>query len=264
MDLDRKTLEEAAVEALERPSNAHFYDDRLFTTHGRVFAWAEQSDDVLDESNYLSALALIKGAAGDDADECVIDGTEKHFAHGYQRTLYVQVYETYEEECECEPTFEHEDGCDRDEEAYYCQNFCLIECDGEQCLPEELEFTDAFIKATKLALYLQDCAVLDESDLSERERKRFEENVQRALDDAQGGYAWDTFEERTEIQNRTFQASELSELMGYEANAEVSWEKVAEIYADYRDTYFEELAVEVYRWNVLGYHPDQLEFSFAV
>lgn len=265
MDLDRETLEEAAAEALKRPSNAHFYDDRLFTTHGRVFAWGEQSDDVLEESNYLTALALIKAAAGDDADEHVIDGTEKHFACGYLRTIYVQVHKTYEdEECECPLTWEHEDECEEDEDSTYCQLYCAIECDGSECLPEEEEFTDAFIEATKLALYLQDGAILDDSDFSEREWKRFEENSQRALDDAQREYAWDTFEEITEIQNRIFTASELSELMGREANADVSWEKVAELYAEYRDAYFGELAYEVYRWNVLGYSPDQLELTIAV
>lgn len=269
MDLDRETLEEAAAEALERPSNAFFYDDRLFTTHGRVFGWRESHGDVLEESNYLTALALITAAADDGredtevSDEQVIDGTESHFANGRIRVLYVQIYEGgCPEECEGREEFSHEEFCGHDSEDRYCRMYCKHECEGECNGPRT--FTAAFIEATKLALYLQDGAVLDDSDFSEREWKRFEENAQRALDEAQREYTWDTFEELTEIQNRIFQASELSELMGREANADVSWEKVAEIYADYRGAYFDELAYEVYRWNVLGYNPDQLELSIAV
>jgi hypothetical protein len=265
MELDYDTLSEIAEKALTRPSDAMFWDDRLFTTHGALFHWAEQSDDILEESNFLSALSLIQGAAGDEADEHVIDGSARHFACGSLRTIYVQVYKTYEdEECECEPTWEHEDDCEHDEDSTYCQLYCAIECDGEECLPEELEFTDAFIEAAGLAYGLLDYPIIDESDFSEREWKAFEDNCTQALEAASNEYDDDTLEEATEIQNRIFQDSALSDLFGYEENAGVSWEKVAEIYDDYREAYFLELATEIYRWNVLGYNPDQLELPIVI
>ncbi|AFO10940.1 hypothetical protein ELB20_74 [Streptomyces phage phiELB20] len=262
--LDFETLDEIATNCLTRPSDAMFWDDRLFETHGALFSWAELGDDILEESNYKSALSLIQGAAGDDADEHVIDGTARHWACGSLRTIYVQVYESYEDyECECEPTWEHEDECAQDEDDFYCQLYCRIECDGEKCLPEQ-EFTAAFIEAAELLVGLQDYPIIDESDFSEREWKAFEDNCTEALDQAKREYSDDTIEEQTAIDNLIFQGGDLSELMGYEANAGVDWDKVAEIYAGYRDTYFEELAYEVFLWNVLGYNPDQLTLDIAV
>lgn len=264
MSLDFDTLDDIATRCLKRPSDAMFWDDRLFTTHGALLHWAEQSDDILEESNYLSALDLIKGAAGDDADEHVIDGSARHFACGFLRTIYVQVYETYEdEECECRPAWEHEDDCDQDEDSTYCQLYCAIECDGEKCLPEEQTFTPAFINAAELAYGLQDSPTIDESDFSEREWKAFEGNCTEAIEQATRSHD-DTWEQDTAIQNLIFEESALSDLMGHEANAGVSWERVAEIYEEYRDRYFEELAYEVYRWNMLGYNPDQFELDIAV
>ncbi|WP_432006326.1 hypothetical protein [Streptomyces parvus] len=262
--LDRDALDEIAKRCLERPSNAHFYDDRLFDTHGAVLSWAEQSDDILDESNYLTALELIKGAAGDDADAHIIDGTERHFARGYMRALYVQVYETFEDvECECPPVWEHEDDCERDEDSMYCQLYCaVVEEECEECFPEK-QFTDAFVEAAELVDYLRGGgSILDESDFSEREWKAFESNCTEAIEQATRNHD-DTWEQDAAIQNLMFEESALSDLFGHEANAGVSWDKVAEIYEEYRDRHFGELAYEIYRWNMLGYNPDQLELDFA-
>lgn len=264
MSIDFDTLDEIAGQSLTKPSDAIFWDDRLFETHGAILSWAEGSDDLLAESNYLSALSLVQGAAGDDVDEHVIDGSARHWACGSLRTIYVQVYKTYEdEECECEPTWEHEDECEHDEDSTYCQLYCAIECDGEECLPEELEFTDAFIEAAGLAYGLLDYPIIDESDFSEREWKAFENNCTEAIEQATRNHD-DTWEQDNAIQNLMFEESALSDLFGYEENAGVSWGKVAEIYEDYRDAYFEELAYEVYRWNVLGYNPDQLELPIVI
>lgn len=265
MELDRDTLTKAADEALERPRDAVFYDDRLFTTHGAVFHWAELGDDLLEESNYLTALEEIRGAAGDFADEHVIDGTSRHFACGSLRTIYVQVYESYEEECECEPYFEHEDGCDRDEDSWYCQSYCLYECDGERCLPDEPEFTPAFIRATELALALQDYPVLNESDYSEREWKAYEETLKEAVEYAQREYTLlDTVEDDDAIARRFYEDESTTHRRQWCRADEVDWEVVAEEYKAARNAHFEEKAYEVYRWNVLGYNPNQLAFDFAV
>lgn len=260
MELDLDTLNEIATKCLERPSDAMFWDDRLFTTHGALFSWAELGDDILEESNYKSALSLILGAAGDDADERVIDGTVRHFACGSLRTIYVQVYEK-EDDCECGAEAEYQ----RNNWAgakNYCGN-CVPEV-GVEPIGSVREFTPAFIEAAEIVSRLQDYPFVDGEDFSEREGKAFEENCAEALDQAKREYVDDSTKDEVEIDNRIFRGGDLSDLMGYEANAGVSWDKVAEIYAGYRDTYFGELAYEVYRWNVLGYNPNQLELPIVV
>ena len=263
MSLDRETLEEIAEKVLERPSDATFFDDRLFTTHGAVMHWAELGDDILEESNYLSALELIKGAAGDDADAHVIDGTSRHWACGSLRTIYVQVYESYEDyECECEPTWEHEDECAHDEDDFYCQLYCRIECDGEECLPEQ-EFTAAFIEAAEILVGLQDYPVVDESDYSEREWNAFQDALVQAVESAQSEYV-DTPEQAQAIAERFYEDDYATHRNHWCRPDDVDWDVVADEYKAARDEYYDEQAYEVYRWNVLGYHPDQLALDVAV
>ncbi|AKY03604.1 hypothetical protein FDI81_gp73 [Streptomyces phage Hydra] len=256
MNVDIDTLVEYANSALVRPSDASFWDERCYTTHVPVIGWADRGDDILEESNYHAAKSLIEGAAEDP--EHVFEGSAGHWLVGSLQQVWVQVYETFEEECDCEPTWQHEDGCEEDEDSLYCERWCLVECDGEQCLPEGEVFTAAFIEAVEIQEALKDYPILDESDYSEREWERFESNCTEALGEAQREYADDTLEEENAIENAIFEESALSDLFGYEANAEVSWERVAEIYAEYRDAYFLEKAYEVYRWNYLGYNPNQL------
>lgn len=90
-DIDDETLTEAAKEALQRPSDAAFWDERLYTTHGLTFGWADRGDDLLAESNYHVALSAIRDAAGEDADDHVIDGSVSHWLVGSMRQLFVQV-----------------------------------------------------------------------------------------------------------------------------------------------------------------------------
>jgi hypothetical protein len=221
-DIDIDTLEEYAASGLERPSDAAFWDDRLYTTHAPVIGWAERGDDILEESNYLSALSLIEGAAGDDKDEHVIDATVGHWLVGSLRQLFVQVRDA----------------------------------DGE--------FTAAFREAVELSEGLKDYPVVDESDYSEREWKAWEENASEAIDQAQRDYPDDTDEESQEIRDRVQSSEELGETYGYESNGGVDWDKVADIYREHRDEFFLAKATEVYRWNVLGYSPDQLALPLAV
>ncbi|AXQ61130.1 hypothetical protein SEA_HANK144_75 [Streptomyces phage Hank144] len=273
MSLDFDTLDEIAEQALTRPSDAMFWDDRLFTTHGAILSWASRGDDILEESNYKSALDLIKGAAGDDAGEHVIDGSAGHWLVGTLETIYVQVYAD-RPECNtigCEEEAEYLANYRTGESAHFCEEHkeglegsVIAEILHTEFEPLGREFTPAFVEAAELLVGLQDYPIIDESDFSEREWKAFEDNCSEALESASNEYDDDTLEEATEIQNRIFQDSALSDLFGYEPNAEVSWERVAEIYAEYRDAYFEELAYEAYRWNVLGYNPDQLELPIVV
>ncbi|WJN63327.1 hypothetical protein [Streptomyces phage phiScoe54] len=214
MNVDIDTLVEYAERALERPSDAAFWDERCYDTHVPVIGWAERGDDILEESNFYSARDLIEGAAEDE--EHWFEGTAGHWLVGSLRQIWVQVYEDESRE----------------------------------------EFTQAFIEAVEIQEALHGYPILDESDYSEREWKAFEENCDQALQDAKREYELDTDEESTAIDNLIFESGALSELFGYEGNGDVSWDRVAEVYREYRDQYFTSL--------VLSVHPDQLELPLAV
>ncbi|QFG10537.1 hypothetical protein SEA_URZA_74 [Streptomyces phage Urza] len=260
-EIDIDVLREYAEEGLKRPSDAAFWDERCYTTHIPVIGWADRGDDILEESNFHAARDLIEGAAEDD--EHWFQGSAGHWLVGNLEQIWVQVYETFEEECECDPCFEHEDGCGEDEDSYYCQNFCLVECDGERCLPDEMEFTAAFKEAVSISEALKDYPVLDDSDYSEREWKQFEETLEEALDSAVSEFILlDDTEEQEAIKERWYQDEDHAHRHSWCRSDDVNWDVVSEEYKRTRDAYFTEKATEVYRWNVLGYNPDQLELAF--
>ncbi|AKY03752.1 hypothetical protein AVT26_gp70 [Streptomyces phage Lannister] len=272
MNVDIDTVQEYADNALERPSDAAFWDSRCYETHVPVIGWADRGDDILEESNYHSAKSLIEGAATDP--EHVFEGSAGHWLVGSLSQVWVQVYETRPEcdtiGCEEEAT-EVASYTRTSGEGHFCRDHALPllyspigELLGVELEDLPREFTAAFIEAVEIQEALKDYPIVDESDFSEREWVRFEENCKEALEQAQREYEDDSVEDETEIENRIFSESALSDLFGYEANAEVSWESVAEIYAEYRDAYFLERATEVYRWNVLGYNPDQLELDIVI
>lgn len=90
--IDDETLERAATECLEQPSDSAMYDDRLYSTHGAILGWADRSDDVLSESNYLCVLEYLEGIASDsERDDDVIDASVSHWAVGSLRQLFVRV-----------------------------------------------------------------------------------------------------------------------------------------------------------------------------
>ncbi|WLW38549.1 hypothetical protein [Streptomyces phage Vanseggelen] len=213
MNVDIDTLVEYAENGLERPSDAAFWDERLYTTHAPVIGWAERGDDILEESNYLSALDLIQGAAAENVEEHVIDATIGHWLVGSLRQLFVQVYEDETRE----------------------------------------EFTQAFIEAVEIAEGLKDYPIVDESDYSEREWKRYEENLSEALDQAQRDYDLDTDEEALAIRDAFYEVQ--GDRLPWDG-ADVSWDAVEELYREVRDEFFTAL--------VLGVHPDQLELPLAV
>lgn len=163
------SIEEFAQAVLERPSDAAFWDDRLYTSHGPIYAWAERGDDILSESNYRTILAHLIGAAGEDSEEHVIDASVKHWAVGSLRQIFVQVYEggTYLVCSDCFETVpEGDEG----------HGFDLI---------EEVEtsnvFTPAFLAAWEVFEALRDYPVWDESDYSELEWQRTQEAYADAL-----------------------------------------------------------------------------------
>lgn len=275
MSLDREILEEIAEKCLERPSDAMFWDDRLFTTHGAVMHWAERGDDILEESNYLSALELIKGAAGDDADEHVIDGTSGHWLVGSLRTIYVQVYDDNAMRCrECgdiarwvarrRKSDRRRFYCEPCKDAWYSnmESWNLSTTPAVEYRPK---FTAAFKEAAEILVGLQGYPVVDESDYSEREWNAYEETLKEAVEHAQGEYVLLDSDEEAEATARRFYDDEgNAHRMSWCRAEDVDWEVVAEEYKAARDAYFEERAYEIYRWNVLGYNPNQLELDFAV
>jgi hypothetical protein len=94
-DFDDDDYRKAADEALTRPSDASFWDDRLYTTHGGpIVSWAPDSDDLISESNYHTVLEHLQSIAAEAGeDDAVIDGTVKHWTYSYFRVIYVQVYD---------------------------------------------------------------------------------------------------------------------------------------------------------------------------
>ena len=166
MDLDTEHIAEAAREALTRPSDSAWFDDRLFDTHGCVYTWADRSDDVLDESNFHAMLAALNGAvahdetgASEERGDDVLDTSASHWAVGSVRHIFVRVY-----------------------------------ADEERTI-----FTPAFIEAVRCADSMREYPVLDESDFSEREYDRWQQIVMDAFDWAMNDYPDDTPAEREAV-----------------------------------------------------------------
>jgi len=219
-DLDDETLERAAEECLTRPSDASFWDERLYTTHGAVLSWAERGDDILAESNYLCVLEELRGVAvhddswvgggdgQDDPDDYVIDGTCSHWLVGSLRVIYVRV--------------RGDDG----------------------------EFTQVFRAATEIALSLKhDYPVFDESDFSEREWEAYEKAVGEAVDSAASDHVDDSDEDVAAIKSRLWTTD--GALPDYDG-PDVDWDAVAEAYDEIRDEHFAERAHEAWTAQIDG------------
>ncbi|GAA0946009.1 hypothetical protein [Actinocorallia libanotica] len=263
--LDSEYLEKAAREALTRPRDAAFWDERLFTTHGATFSWAERGDDLLEESNYLTALEEIQGAAGDAADEHVIDSSARHFACGSLRQIFVQVYETARpcasifcddlaEVNVFSPDLGHgvalcEDHWDLRHDAGGEDPWVRLgpSVERDVSIDEstferlELKFTAAFVKAAELADYLRcDGSILDESDYCEREWKAYESAVEEAIERAQREFDLDSAAEMVAIRDLFFESARFCGLDWHRAE-DVDEDVVAEIYGAARDAHFDAL-----------------------
>ena len=186
----------AAREALVRPSDAAFWDDRLYTSHVPVLSWADRSDDVLSESNFHTVLAELQDFdrgledvdyAGDAAD--VFEASVSHWAVGSLRQIWVRVYVAGSE-----------------------------------------EYTVAFRRAVSIALYLRDdYPVFDDDDLSTREFEAHEETLELALHDAQNGHD-DTPEVESAATDKFYELMQTGELRD-DYYPDVSWPAVADLYA---------------------------------
>jgi hypothetical protein len=214
-DIDRDTLEKAAREGFERPANAAFWDDRCYTTHVPVLSWADRSDDVLDESNYHTALAMLAGAvahdesgASEERGDDFHDGSSSHWLVGSLRQIWVRVYVSDE--------WEHQESDAR-------------------------EFTPAFIEAVRIALSLQDYPILDESDYSEREYAAWEAVTDDALDTAARDHV-DSDTERALFYWLVTAVEPYRDELHECGFPDPDWDRVAELYATARGDHFEWLA----------------------
>lgn len=240
---DEDVLKEYANKAFERPSNAFFWDERCYTTHVPVMGWAERGDDILEESNYHSALKRIEEAAEDESHWW--DGTASDWLVGSLRQIWIQVYEGgCPEGCEGPEEFTHEEFCAHDPENRYCRMWCKHECDGS-CSGTERTFTAAFREAVSIAESLHTDPILDESDYSERESEAFEKALTDAIESAQRDYWEDSDQESEGIAERYREDDYATHRNQWCHPDDVDYKVVAEEYAESRDAYFTERAQEI-------------------
>jgi hypothetical protein len=203
-EIDNDTMAKAAREALTRPQNYGAWDERWYTTHGCVMSWADRGDDILAESNYLTAVALLEGAVAHDetgASEArgddVEDSSASHWLVGSLRQLFVRVYD------------------------------------------EQGQYTPAFREAVSIGLSLQDYPILDESDYSERETEAWFKALDEAIDQAARAYRdVDTVLDEQAI-DAHMRADSFSRMPECGHPDELSWDAVADAYRAYRDEYYE-------------------------
>jgi hypothetical protein len=170
-DIDDFTDEDyskAADEALSRPSDASFWDDRLYTTHGGpIVSYAPDSDDLVGESNYHTTLAYLQGVAEEHGeDDAVIDGQVKHWTYPYFKVLYVQV---------------------RDDEG---------------------NFTRTFKEAVAVAHGLRDYPLFDEEDYSSREWEQSERLFEETLSEVADTHEFDEQSDRDFIKENLYERRE--------------------------------------------------------
>lgn len=230
-EIDIDILREYAESALQRPSDAAFWDERCYSTHVPVIGWADRGDDILEESNFKVARDLIEGASEDDAHW--FEGSASHWLVGNLEQVWVQVYEDSAPECEGH--------ADEDWVLEYGGIAETQYCDGA-CQPRE--FTAAFKEAVSIQETLRDYAVLDDSDYSEREWKQYEEALKEAVEHAQRDYD-DTCAEDDAISALWYEDDSNQHRSQWCCADDVSWETVAEEYREARDAYFTGKAQEI-------------------
>lgn len=193
-------LAKAAAEALERPSDAAFWGEGMYTTHGPVISWADRSDDLLAESNFKMVREYLQGVAAAtehyDADCCwdgeskkgyatahqphdgdVFDASVSHWAVGSMQQVWVRVYE---ERCyNCDAEIEHGTG----DVFYALEGGDRTHCGAEEDSWHVGDYTEAFIAAVEAMLKLRDdYPIFDEDDYNERESEATEEAITDAFD----------------------------------------------------------------------------------
>jgi hypothetical protein len=169
-EMDNETLERAEREAMQRPGPCGIWDDRLYNTHAPVIGWAERGDDLMEESNYLTVLAHLQGIAVHDDGDAQPEGNDYVIDATMGHWLVGSLR----------------------------QVFVRVRDDAG-------EFTQVWVEAVGTVTFLrEDYPLFDESDYSEREWARFEENLEDALIYAAREFVWDDNDDVTEIRERVY------------------------------------------------------------
>jgi hypothetical protein len=206
-DFDDDDYRKAADEALTRPSDASFCDDRLYTTHAPVLSWADRGDDLIAESNFHTVLAhLTEIAAQHGEEDAVFDGSVSHWLVGSLRQVYVQVY--------------YEDG-----------DFTRT-------------FKEAVVTAHFLR---DEYPIFDETDFNEREWDRNEALFDETLSEVADRHEYDSEFDRDSITERLHETRNgyYNVPPNFLANyPDVTFDEVAEAWDEVREAYFTKRALE--------------------
>jgi hypothetical protein len=203
-------IDDYARQALTRPRDYMAFDERWYSTHGPVMAWADRGDNLIEESNYHVALAELETVARDGQDDDVVDTSVSHWLVGSLREIMVRVH-----------------------------------LDAER---PETGYTPAFEKAYDIWCSLRNYPLLSEMDYSEREMRRWERDVEEAIDRA--AWEYDPLDSLNDEQviHHLLTGGEDSEWDLYEKAGfpRLDHDKVAELYRDARDYHLGWLA----RWHM--------------
>ena len=207
-----------AKSVLATPPGFSSSDDRWFNTHAPVCGLTrdQRGSDHLAESNYHTALDMLRGAVAHDesgASEArgddVVETSMGHWGFGYLDVIMVRVYVS-------------DDWPDQPE--------------------DEREFTPAFKEAVDIRAALESYPVLDESDLSEREYNAWQEAFSEAFDRAARGFWDDTPAEVQAVwhlmtDRLTREGVEAVSPDGYRPDA-LDWDRVEKLYRELRSEHF--------------------------
>ncbi|MFJ9827720.1 hypothetical protein ACIRSU_25655 [Streptomyces sp. NPDC101160] len=254
---DDDTLREYADKLLERPTNFGG-DDRYYRTHAPVIGKADHADDLMAESNYDSALNLLRAAADEGrndtevSDEHVIDAGIRHWGWGPCSQVFVQVYADDVMLCrKCDSIADWAVSRKRHGRRRFLCTGCKSDWDWDNehygrpsltPIKYRPKFTAAWREACSIISALEVYPILDESDYSDREWERWQSNVNEALAQAQREYGEDSEQQSAEIAESC--QDEINELMGHEPDGGVSWQRVEDIYRQAREDYFTRLGNE--------------------
>lgn len=89
-DISDEDLAQAEKEAFARPSDASFWDERMYDTHAPVMSWADRGDDLLEASNFHAALAILTDADTGEDDPHVFDASVSHWLVGSLQQIWVR------------------------------------------------------------------------------------------------------------------------------------------------------------------------------
>lgn len=223
------------------------------SVYGRMIEHSKE-DGFISQSNFEYILSAVQKAAGNDAGHH-IDHYEPSFsAHGLASSIAVKVYASDgivcgSEDCGNEAiqtlTIQGEgkhDFCYRcalNFRSEYRRKTERGERNPVQVEDLHREFTPAFICAAELLDSLRAEGILDEHRLQELEDEHFSQAFEGAVEEVQGNYPDDTYEEETLLARMVREDDEYRILYEYYALfSHLPKGKLAKLYQSYRNVHF--------------------------